>query len=163
MKLNGQEKEFEHKYMQYRSTHKGGAYIFAPQGEASLISPQHSTVTVIKVFKNLGFFSAVKLCVTRVKLNIHIVRNNPDRVSNDTCQMCHLIQKPPNVNTNSIINYVCIHRDQLLNQHWFGWRKTSNTVSISINLVTRKITWKLSTLSICSHKIPNLSCGMSWK
>ena len=49
MKLNGQEKEFEHKYMQYKSSHKGGAYIFAPQGEASLISPQHSTVTVIKV------------------------------------------------------------------------------------------------------------------
>jgi hypothetical protein len=48
MKLNGQEKSFDHKYMQYKSSHKGGAYIFAPQGEATLISPQHSTVTVVK-------------------------------------------------------------------------------------------------------------------
>ncbi len=49
MKLNGQEKSFEHKYMQYKSSYKGGAYIFAPQGEATLISSQHSTVTVVKV------------------------------------------------------------------------------------------------------------------
>lgn len=49
MKLYGQEKSFDHKYMQYKSTHKGGAYIFAPQGEATLIAGQHNTVTVLKV------------------------------------------------------------------------------------------------------------------